>query len=348
MTGNVVSGGGIHSCDFCGVISVENLLSSWKEFSKGKRSKDDVATFELDLEDNLFDLHYRLASGAWKPDSYQTFLIHDPKLRRIHRATVRDRVLYQAVYRALYQIFDSGFIFHSFSSRQYKGTHAGVSAFEAYIRKVSQNYTRPGYALKCDIRKFFDSIDHEILFGLIKRKVADHDLLLLIWEIIDSFSTAPGIGLPLGNVTSQIFANIYMNELDQHVKHEMKAACYVRYCDDFGIINESREYLEECVENMRRFCKDQLNLYLHPRKVVIRKISQGVDFLGYVLLPHRRVLRTHTKTRMLKKISNLKTDGENGEVVQELLERSIQSYLGVLSHCCGEKIAMQIERIFYD
>ena len=340
--------GGVHGCNFCDVISVNNLLGAWKEFSRGKKSKEDIAEFELNLENNLFDLHRRLVTGEWQPDPYEVFFVKDPKLRRIHKATVRDRVLYQVIYRSLYQIFDSGFIYHSFSSRHRKGTHAGVLSLEKYLRQVSQNYRSLGYALKGDIRKFFDSIDHDILFDLIKKKIADADLLRLIWQIVNSFSTVPGKGLPLGNVTSQLFANIYLNELDQYIKRELKAERYVRYCDDFALVSSSKKYLDDCVKNIGRFCQVRLSLDLHPRKIIIRKINQGVDFLGYVLLPHRRVLRTHTKTRMLKKLSNLKQDVKNEKIKPEFLEQSAQSYLGVLSHCRGEKIKAQIERIFWD
>jgi len=299
----------------------------------------------MNLEDNLFNLHRLLASGEWKPDPYEVFFVHDPKLRKIHKATVRDRVLYQAVYRALYQTFDVGFIYQSFSSRESKGTHAGTLLFEKYLRKVSRNYRHSGYALKCDIRKFFDSIDHRVLIGLIEKEVKDKRLRILIRKIIGSFSTAPGKGLPLGNVTSQLFANVYLNELDRYAKRELKARCYARYCDDFGIVSDSREYLGDCVEKIRRFCKERLFLDLHPRKIVIRKISQGVDFLGYVLLPHRRVLRTHTRARLLKKLINLKIAVENGTASKELFEQSAQSYLGVLSHCKGKKIKRKIEEI---
>lgn len=344
------SGGGLRNCCFHDVICVENLLSAWKEFSKGKRSKRDVARFELNLENNIFDLHQRLVSMDWKPDPYEMFLVNDPKLRKIHKASVRDRVLYQAVYRVLYQIFDPSFIFHSYSSRNHKGTHSGVASFETYIRQVSKNYRKGGYVVKCDIRKFFDSIDHNILFGLIKKKVKDSNHLELIWEIIDSFSvnleTKDGRkGLPLGNVTSQLFANIYMNELDQYVKRELKAKRYVRYCDDFVIVSESKLYLEFCVKTIGKFCHEKLFLDLHPRKVIFRKINQGIDFLGYVMLPHRRVLRTKTIKRMLKKIKNLKILNDSGLVNETFIESSVQSYLGVLSHCKSEKVKEHIKII---
>jgi RNA-directed DNA polymerase len=346
MIGRVLSGGGQHDYSFYDVINIENLLQAWKEFRKGKRGKDDVAKFELDLEGNLFSLHQQLKSYQWKPDPYEMFLVNDPKQRKIHKATVRDRVLYQAVHRILYQVFDPSFIFYSYSSRDRKGTHAGVDALEKYIRQTSKNYRQRGWVVKCDIRKFFDSIDHHILFGLIQKKIKDADLLALIRMIIDSFSTVTGKGLPLGNVTSQLFANIYMSELDQYIKRSLKAKCYVRYCDDFAIGSSTKEYAESCVEKIAKFCRDMLLLDLHPRKIILRTIRQGVDFLGYVSLPHYRVLRPRTKRRMMKKLGKMKSDHQAGLIDDESLHRSKQSYLGVLSHCKGETIKRQIEEMF--
>lgn len=323
-------------------------MQAWREFSRGKRSKQDTARFELCLEDNIFALNQELSSGNWMPDPYEMFLVNDPKLRRIHKASVRDRVLYQAVFRVLYKIFDPGFIFHSYSSRDNKGTHAGVVAFEGYLRKTSANYTRSAHVVKCDIRKFFDSIDHDILYRLIKEKIKDEKLLLLLRKIVDSFSTASGKGLPLGNVTSQLFANIYMNELDQYIKRELRSECYIRYCDDFVIISESKQYLEECVRKIGEFCSDKLSLELHPKKVIFRKVYQGVDFLGYVSLPYRRVIRTRTKRRILRKLDEIKSLNDKGLADPEFMDRSAQSYLGILSHCEGKRIKDQIERTFYD
>jgi retron-type reverse transcriptase len=348
MMGKVPLGGGLHKCIFDEVISVSNLLHAWREFSRGKRSKKDVAIFELNLENNIFGLHQRLVSGQWKPDPYEAFFVQDPKLRKIHKATVRDRVLYQAVYRVLYQKFDLSFIYNSYSSREKKGTHAGVSALERFVSKVTENYRLPAYALKCDIRKFFDSINHEILFSLIEKKISDSKLLLLIRQIIDSFATTSGKGLPLGNVTSQLFANIYMNELDQYAKHTLKGRYYARYCDDFVIVSDSRKYLENCIVEIGRFCKTRLLLDLHPKKIIICKSRAGIDFLGYILLPHRRVLRTGTKTRILKKLEMIKALSNAGKIEDESVTQSVQSYLGVLSHCKGRKVKEQIERIFWD
>ena len=341
-------GGGTHSFDFCGLICIENLLLAWQEFRKGKRSKPDVAQFELNLENNLFELNGSLVLGDWRPHHYKKFRIHDPKPREIHEANVRDRIVYQAVYRILYQIFDKGFIFHSYSSRNLKGIHAGISALENFINKTSKNYSKSCHILKCDIKKFFDSIDHSILLELISVKIRDEKFLHLIKQIIDSFEKTLNKVLPLGNVTSQIFSNIYLNELDQYIKHKLKCEFYIRYCDDFVIVSDSREYLESCVEKIGKFCRQKLLLNLHPRKIIFRKAIQGVDFLGYVVLPHRKVLRTKTKYRILRKLAHLKALFGNGLVEKEYLEQVIQSYLGLLSHCKSKKVEEQIERIFWD
>ncbi len=341
-------GGGTHNCNFYDVICIENLLDAWKEFRKGKRSKPDVAQFELNLENNLFILHNSLVSGIWKPDKYKVFFKNDPKLRKIHEASVRDRVLYQAVYRKLYQIFDPSFIFHSYSSRNSKGTYAGIFSFEKYLSKVSKNNTKSCYILKCDIKKFFDSIDHKILFDLLSKKIIDQRLLYLIKQIIFSFEFTSGKGLPLGNVTSQLFSNVYLNQLDQYIKHTLKARCYVRYCDDFVIVSDSLKFLENCIQNLKKFCREKLLIEMHPNKIILRKAYQGMDFLGYVMLPHRRVLRTKTKNRLLKKLFDLKTRLDSGYVRKEYLEQVVSSYTGILSHCKGQNIVEQIERIFWD
>lgn len=268
MMGKVCSGGGIHGCNFHDVISVENLFHAWKKFRKGKRSKQEVAEFEFNLEENIFNLHERLISRVWKPDPYKAFYVQDPKLRKIHKASVRDRVIYQALYQGLYQAFDKSFIHDSFASRNKKGTHKGIERFEQFSRRASRNHTQPAFVLKCDIRKFFDSIDHIILTSLIKRKIKDDLLIDLLIKIIDSFHVRTGKGLPLGNVTSQIFANIYLNELDQFCKHELRVKYYIRYCDDFVIIHNSRDFLKTAVFKIQSFLAHNLKMALHPTKVV--------------------------------------------------------------------------------
>lgn len=236
----IASGGGLLDCIghnfFDKIISFGNLFRAWREFKRGKTGKNDVRKFYYSLEDNLFELRRDLLEHRYQPDKYGFFYVRDPKLRPIHKASVRDRVLFQAVFRLLYHIFDRHFIFDSYSCRFGKGTHAGVWRLEQFVRRASANYSRPVFALKCDVQKFFYSIDHDILFDLLRRKVGDPNTLWLIDKIIDSFEIEPGKGLPLGNVTSQLFANIYLNELDQWVKHVLRRKYYLRYCDDFVIL----------------------------------------------------------------------------------------------------------------
>lgn len=213
---------------------------------------------------------------------------------------MRDRVLYQAVYQILYPLFDKTFIFDSYSSRNGKGTHAGIGRLNVCLQKLSANYTKPVYALKCDIRKFFDSIDHEILLTLLRQKIDCPETMELLKKIVGSFHKIPGKGLPLGNVTSQLFANIYMNLFDWYVKRKLEVKYYVRYCDDFVILSLCREGLVELLPSLRDFLLTCLKLELHPDKVVIRKFHQGIDFLGAVLsLASYLGHLSHTKSRAL-------------------------------------------------
>ncbi|MDP3999656.1 MAG: reverse transcriptase domain-containing protein [bacterium] len=323
-------GGGIKSHNiFERIISLENLFLAWKEFRRGKRKKSDVQQFEFNLEDNLFQLHQELKDKIYKPDLYTAFYVQDPKLRHIHKASVRDRVLHQAIFRILYVIFDKGFIYDSDSSRLGKGTHIAVERLGIFLRKLSKNYCKPVFVLKCDISKFFDSIDQQILLNLIKKKIFDPKDIWLIEKVIKSFEKNPDKGLPLGNVTSQLFANIYLNELDQFIKHKLKIKHYLRYCDDFVVLSDTKENFIGITDKVSKFLADNLNLTLHPNKIIIRKFSQGIDFLGYIARPHYRILRTKTKRRLLRKI--------NG--------KNLQSYLGLLKHCQGYKIQKQLNEL---
>ena len=211
------------------------------------------------------------------------------------------------------------------------------------MRKASKNFRVRKYALKCDIRKFFDNIDHTILVKLIERTITDPDTLWLLKMIINSFCKEAGRGLPLGNVTSQLFSNIYLNELDRFVKHELKEKYYLRYCDDFIILGDDENHLRELVLEMGNFLRENLSLGIHPNKIIIRKFKQGIDFLGYVILPHYIVMRTKTKRRILKRTKFLGEKLKNGLISDEKHNAVLQSYLGALKHCRGYKISKQIE-----
>lgn len=314
------------------IISLENLFWAWKEFKRGKTSKIDIQRFAFNLEDNLFQLHYELAAKNYHHSKYTAFYITDPKLRHIHKACVRDRVLHHAIFRVLYPIFDNSFIHDSYSCRVDKGTHRAIRRLEQFLRKVNRNNIRKAFVLKCDIKKFFDSIDQETLLSIIERKIKDPDALWLIKLIVESFETKKGKGLPIGNVTSQLFANIYLNELDQFAKHTLKAKYYIRYCDDFTIVLDEVEKAKIFISKIEKFLEANIRLSLHKDKVIVRPYKQGVDFLGYVLLPHHRILRTKTKRRIMRKIVN-----DNNE--------SLQSYFGILKHCHGYGLKQKLLKI---
>ncbi|MEK7092800.1 MAG: reverse transcriptase/maturase family protein, partial [Patescibacteria group bacterium] len=232
-------------------------------------------------------------------------------------------------------------IYDSYSCRKNKGTHRGVKRLYVFVRKVSRNYTRTCFALKMDVKKFFASVDHDILLSLIKKKIGDADLIWLLENILKSFTREKGI--PIGNLTSQIFANIYLNELDQFVKHELSVRYYLRYADDFLILDSDREVLGSVQMKIEGFLKDYLKLELHPNKTIIRRYTQGIDFLGYIVLPHYILPRTKTKRRIFQKMREKKLEMKIGVVSKESFHQSLQSYLGFLKHASAHRLTKELK-----
>ncbi len=320
---------------------MENLLEAWKEFRRGKRKKLDVLEFQADLIQQVMELHRDLVGQTYCHGGYHHFRISDPKSRDIHKASVRDRLLHHAIYRKLYPFFDRTFTHDSYSCRIGKGTHKAMNRFRAFAYQVSKNHTRTAWVLKCDIRKFFASIDHEVLYGILQKHVIDRNVLWLLREVVGSFEghqmsvkwgsrTSPK-GLPLGNLTSQLLVNIYMNEFDQFVKHKLKAKYYVRYADDFVLLSHDKSELEKRLRYIVVFLHEQLKLELHPNKVSIQTFASGVDFLGWVHFADHRVLRTSSKRRMFRRLQEKKDD-----------ENTKQSYLGMLNHGNTKKLQAKV------
>lgn len=301
--------------------SIENILNVWRHFLSGKRRKRDVIQFQFNLADNLAALYHELESKTYIHGPYSVFTIADPKPRIIHKATVRDRVVHRLIYKTLYWHFHFRFIHDSYSCRLSKGSHKAIERFNSFARRASQNHTRTCYVLKCDIKKFFANIDQKILSKILERQIADDDLLWLIKQVVSSFySTQPGIGLPLGNLTSQLFANTYLHEFDMYVKQELRVKYYIRYADDFVILSDSRDYLDKLLPFFKNFLQSKLHLTMHEYKVFIKTYASGVDFLGWVNFPHHRQVRTVTKKRMLRKLEGWPK------------KETVNSYRGLLSH----------------
>ena len=334
------------------IVSPENLFNSWANFKHDKRKRIDVQEFEVNLEENIFKLHRELKTGIYKHGSYKPFYIHDPKQRLIHKAEVRDRVVHHAIYSVLNPTFEPTFISNSFSCRIGKGTHKGVRTLERILRKVSINNTGSCFALKCDIKKFFDNIDHQILLHILGKRIKDEKAMWLLEELIKSYSDSNEregerhSGLPIGNLTSQLFANVYLNEFDQFVKHKLKIKYYIRYTDDFVIVNKNKKYLQDLVIPINRFLKSNLKLSLHQNKLTIRKYRQGIDFLGYILFPYYKLVRTKTKRRILKNLEEDFSAYKKGKLSEKALKQIKASYLGVLSHSNSYKLRSYLETEF--
>ncbi len=313
------------------IISLENLFLAWQEFLVGKKKKRDVQEFFRHLADNILALHEDLANKTYRHGGYESFYVNDPKRRHIHKASVRDRLLHHAVYKILYPFFEKTFIADSYSCRLGKGTHRALNRFRAVAFRVSKNHTRTVWVLKCDIKKFFASINHKVLSEILREYIPDKNIVWLLKNIIGSFVTSPltptlspngrgDIGLPLGNLTSQLFANVYMNVFDQWVKHKLKTQNYLRYADDFVFLSENREQLLKIVPQAEKFLAEKLKLTFHPEKIFFKTFASGVDFLGWVNFPRHRVLRRTTERRMFARI------------LENPAPETMQSYLGLLKH----------------
>jgi len=300
--------------------------------------KLDVQIFSRNLLDNILSLNEDLANRTYCHGGYVDFYITDPKRRHIHKASVRDRLIHHTIYRILYPFFDRTFIADSFSCRNDKGMHKAMNRFRALAYKTSKNHSRTCWVLKCDIRKFFDSIDHKILMDSLSRYIPDRDIMSLLDEVIESYDSkiyGQDIGLPLGNLTSQLLANVYMNDFDQWVKHKLKVKYYLRYADDFMVLNDDKEYLEKILPEIGQFLSKELKLTLHPNKISIRTMASGVDYLGWVHFTDHRVLRNTTKRKSINRIKISPTNA------------TLQSYLGLLSHGNGHKVRERLLNYYW-
>ena len=301
----------------------------------GKNNKNGVQEFKIKLMDNVLDLYNDLKNKTYTHGKYQARKINDTKPRDIHIATIRDRVLHRAIYRILYPFYDSKFIFDSYSCRLGKGTHKALNRFRDFGKRASFSHTKTIWILKGDIKKCFSSVDQKILFEILKREIKDKDILLLLRDIIKSFSS--GIiykGLPLGNLTSQLLVNVYLNEFDKFIKHKLKVKYYIRYADDFVFFSQNKEELQDIIPIISEFLIERLKLTIHPKKIFIKTLSSGVDFLGWVHFPYHRVLRTSTKWRMFRRLE------------ESQKEETVQSYLGMLGHGNGYDLESRIKGIF--
>ena len=305
---------------------MENLRLAFEKASKNKAHKKYVIDFELNLEEELIKLKRELETFTHKPRQLRKFNIRDPKSRTIHIANFRDRVVHHALINIIGPIFENIFIYDSFASRIDKGTLNAVKRFEKFFKEISRNgkliYNAfnntlvVGYALKADIRHYFDTVSNDVLIKIIKRKIKDENVIWLIKQILDNFySEVPNTGMPLGNYTSQFFANVYLNELDYFVKHKLKAKYYIRYVDDFIILHANKKVLEDYKDKIGKYLTN-LKLELHPDKSKIIPLRDGISFLGYRIFYYHKLLRKRNERKFMKKFNNY-LDYYKDEIVEE-------------------------------
>ena len=327
------------------ICTLENIGFAFKKARKGKTLKPYVIEFECNLEENLQKLHYELITQIYNPKPLETFIIRDPKTRKISKSDFRDRIVHHALCNVIEPLFEKSFIFDSFANRKFKGTLKWIERFEQFSKRLSHNFSRDCYVLKADIKHYFDTIDNNILLTIIKKKIDDERVINLIKIILENYSTN-GKGMPLGNLTSQFFANVYLNELDQFVKHKLKAKYYIRYVDDFIILDSSINILSNHKRNIDDFLKNILHLTLHPDKSRILKLKNGVGFLGMRLYPfHKRIIKKNIN-RFDRKLSILKGDYQSGKIEREKVVEHFEGWLAYISYANTFKYRNHLIRNF--
>ncbi len=315
------------------VCSWENLWCAFLRARKGKIQKLDVLKFENDLKSNLLQLQNELLLHAYQPQSLETFIIRDPKIRKISKSAFRDRVVHHALHAILEPIYEKIFIYDSYANRRGKGTLKAIERFEEFKRKVTRNNTQNAFILKADIKHYFDMVDQATLMTIVKKKIKDRHIIGLITVILHNFNAAEeGKGMPLGNLTSQFFANVYLNELDQFVKHALKAQYYIRYVDDFVILHPDKETLQDYMQKIYYFLSNYLQLELHPSKSKIRGVGQGTTFLGFRIYNHHRLLKKSNIHRMDQKLAMAKESFDQGVLDYNHIYASVEGWLAYAHH----------------
>ena len=344
------------------ICSFENLHLAYLKARKAKRYKSEILKFSYYLESNLLELQDELLNQTYKHGSYKTFVVNDSKKRVIKAASFKDRVVHHALCNIIEPIFDRGFIYDSYACRRKKGTHKTIKRLDFFIRSASdfarqKRELKNIYCLQCDIAKYFASIDHNILISLIKKKIKDKKVLWLIKRILESSYEKKLfedlfkfrlIGIPIGNLTSQLFANIYLNRLDQFIKHQLRVRYYIRYMDDFLILDSDKNLLGKMKFKIREFLEDKLKLKLHPKKANVFPIVKGIDFLGYRTFKDYKLLRKSTVKRFVKRTRNYKNKVDKGLISEEKLDRSIQSWFAYARFANSWRLSKRIKQKYKD
>lgn len=328
---------------FSTIASFEALHAAWRRVIRGRRLQRDVLLFERDLEGNLIDIQNALDWKTYRTGPYHHFQVFDPKRRDVAALPLKDRIVQHALVAEIEPIWESRYIADSFACRPDKGTHAGADRAQHFIRATLRRHGR-AYALKADISKYFASIAHDTLKRLLRRRIACADTLWLLDEIIDSTAADDDPlprGIPIGNLTSQLFANLYLHELDCFVKHELREALYLRYMDDFVVVGPDKAHLHQVRALVEDFLWGQLGLRLNgktqvfpigPEAAGAGKSGRALDFLGYRIWPDHRRLRKDSVGRMRRKLKRMARQYHDGKIGWETIRAVTSSWIGHAGH----------------
>jgi len=338
-------------------FSFQKLLGAYYQCRRRKRKTINAAKFELNFESGLLKLEKELKDKTYRPGRSICFVITDPKPREVFAADFRDRIIHHLLVGCLEPFWEKKFIHHSYSCRKKKGAHLAIKDLKRFIRKASRNFSRPAYYLQTDIAGFFMSLKKDILLKMIAKHLKNPEMLWLAERIINYdptknyyykgdpalyrlipprkslFKVPSGQGLPIGNLTSQFFANVYLNELDQFAKHQLNIKYYLRYVDDLLIIHQNPRQLKLWRQQINQFLKDKLELELHPQKTVLQSIYKGINFVGFVVKPRHSLLRRRIVGNLKRKLwrFNHSPVPENEEIFSERLDKIlavVNSYYG--------------------
>ena len=316
-----------------------NLYNAYYRICKSKRNKDYILRFEIDLETNIINILNDLKRGTYRHGKYYEFIIYEPKERLIKALPLKDRIVHQwYINEFIKPYIVKRFIKDTYSCIDNRGTHKAVISLNSYMRKINRlnpNY----YVLKADIRKFFYSIDKNILYSIMKKYISDKKLLGLTYNII--FDNNENIGIPIGNYTSQYFANIYLHELDMYIKHELRLKYYVRYMDDFVILLDSKEKCRVVLSKIKIFLNDRLHLELN-KKTRYFPNKLGIDFCGYKIFNTHILLRKSSKEKMKKKINNWNRLYKENRLDTKRVLLSVNSWIAHSNHACSYKLQRDI------
>ncbi len=329
------------------LCSYDNLLLAFKKARKGKTLRQEVMEFEKELKENILQLRLELLFHAYRPMPLKSFLIRDPKTRIINKSAFRDRVVHHALCNIIEPLFEKRFINDSYANRKGKGTLAALKRFDEFKRKVSHNNKRACFVLKADIKHYFDEVSHQYLLSILKRRILDKDIIRLIQIILSNFqSKEKSKGMPLGNLTSQFFANVYLHELDFFVKQKLNAKYYLRYVDDFVLLHHSKEKLEEYKSQIQEFLQNQLALQLHPQKSRIIPLYCGIGFLGMRIFFYHRLLQRKNILCFGRKWTAFKENFKLKEVLYDVIYNFIEGWIAYAQQADTYNLRLRFLRVF--